>query len=89
MHLSSQAYFEVTTQLPEDILARQAGQEPSSIQVSSTDTIGDLKKAIVSAKILQGVVMSLVLGEYELDDSMNKMSLADVGVEEGADVHFW
>ena len=59
------------------------GQEPSSLQVNSTDTLGELKNAIVHAEGLQGCVLSLVLeqglpGERELDDSMNEMSLADV-----------
>ena len=54
------------------------GQEPSSLQVNSADTLGELKNAIVHAEGLQGFVLSLVLGERELDDSMNEMSLADV-----------
>ena len=41
----------------------KGGQEPSSIEVNSTGSLGELKNAIAVANGLEGVVLSLAQGE--------------------------
>jgi len=61
------------------------GQTPSSIEVDSGITLAELKHAICERDSLgPRIHLSLVLGDRELQASMDDLDLAGHGVEDGA-----
>ena len=65
------------------LLQELSGADLSSIEVEATISLADLRSATrASLSLDQTITFSLVLGERELHENLDDLSLADLGVED-------
>jgi len=66
-------------------LQKLAGQKRSSVEVDPRATLGDLRQAICDSNPLSSLFSwSVVVGQRMLPQNLDTMSLADLGIDDGA-----